>query len=48
MKKLKIARWQLTEAPRKGDGVGPGRVGFLDAFQIELSASSPLAKKGFS
>lgn len=48
MKKLKIARWQLTEAPRKGDGVGSSRVSFLDGFQTELSANSALAKKGFS
>lgn len=48
MKKLKIARWQLTGAPRKGDGVGPSRVSFLDGFQMELSASNALAKKGFS
>lgn len=48
MKTLKIARWQLTGAPRNVDGVGPSRVSFLDGFQMELSASSALAKKEFS
>lgn len=38
----------INRNSEEGKGVGSSRVSFLDGFQMEFSASSALAKKGFS
>lgn len=48
LEETKNSQMAINRNSEEGKGVGSSRVSFLDGFQMEFSASSALAKKGFS